>query len=175
MSRYPAKINLFKVNNRNTRKKYEICSKVTMKTQERRHWRLPNISCAFHLRPATRGKVLVSFFIWQVSSSIVTIAKHIFSYKVILGLQSVSHFRQHIKDIIDKIMYALSYFFLMKSHVTDVLSKSTKINKCLGPATLLKKRLWHRCFPVNFCEISKNRTYFFTEHLLGGCFCLSSS
>ena len=20
---------------------------------------------------------------------------------------------------------------------------------------LLKKRLWHRCFPVNFCEISK--------------------
>ena len=27
---------------------------------------------------------------------------------------------------------------------------------CLRPATLLKKRLWHRCFPVNFCEISKN-------------------
>ena len=31
------------------------------------------------------------------------------------------------------------------------------------PATLLKKRLWYRCFPVNFCEISKNT--FFTEHL----------
>ena len=23
-------------------------------------------------------------------------------------------------------------------------------------ATLLKKRLWNKCFPVNFCEISKN-------------------
>ena len=25
-------------------------------------------------------------------------------------------------------------------------------NKVAGPATLLKKRLWHRCFPVNFVE-----------------------
>ena len=33
----------------------------------------------------------------------------------------------------------------------------------LRPATLLKKRLWHWGFPVNFCEISKN--IFFAEHL----------
>ena len=33
----------------------------------------------------------------------------------------------------------------------------------LRPATLLKKRLWHRCFPVNFQKISKDT--FFTEHL----------
>ena len=26
----------------------------------------------------------------------------------------------------------------------------------LSPATSFKKRLWHRCFPVEFCEISKN-------------------
>ena len=31
------------------------------------------------------------------------------------------------------------------------------------PATLLKKRLWHRCFPVNFGKFL--RTPFFTEHL----------
>ena len=31
------------------------------------------------------------------------------------------------------------------------------------PATLLKKRLWHRCFPVNFVKYL--RTPFFTEHL----------
>ena len=31
---YPANICLFKVNNRNTRKRCEICSKVTLKTQE---------------------------------------------------------------------------------------------------------------------------------------------
>ena len=32
----PANIYLFKVNNRNTRKRYEICSKLTIKTPERR-------------------------------------------------------------------------------------------------------------------------------------------
>ena len=31
------------------------------------------------------------------------------------------------------------------------------------PAVLLKKRLWHRFFPVTFAKISKNT--FFTEHL----------
>ena len=30
-------------------------------------------------------------------------------------------------------------------------------------ATLLKKRFWHRCFPVNFAKLLK--TLFFTEHL----------
>ena len=30
---------------------------------------------------------------------------------------------------------------------------------CLRPATLLKKRLWHRCFPVNFAKFL--RTPFF--------------
>ena len=31
------------------------------------------------------------------------------------------------------------------------------------PATLLKKRLWHRCFPVDFAKFQ--RTLFLTEHL----------
>ena len=31
------------------------------------------------------------------------------------------------------------------------------------PATLLKKRLWHRCFPVNFTKFL--RTAFFIKHL----------
>ena len=33
----------------------------------------------------------------------------------------------------------------------------------LKPAPLLKKRLWHRCFPVNFVKYL--RTSFFIEHL----------
>ena len=37
--RDPASIYLFKVNNRNTRARCEICSKLTIKTPERRHWR----------------------------------------------------------------------------------------------------------------------------------------
>ena len=34
----PASIYLLKVNNRNTRTRCEICSKLTIKTPERRHW-----------------------------------------------------------------------------------------------------------------------------------------
>ena len=34
----PVNIYLFKVNNRNIRKRCEICSKLTIKTTERRHW-----------------------------------------------------------------------------------------------------------------------------------------
>ena len=33
---YPANINMFKVNNRSTRTRCEICSKLTIKTSERR-------------------------------------------------------------------------------------------------------------------------------------------
>ena len=35
--------------------------------------------------------------------------------------------------------------------------------KSLRPTTLLKKRHWHRCFPVNFSKFL--RTPFFIEHL----------
>ena len=34
----------------------------------------------------------------------------------------------------------------------------------LRPATLLKKRFWHRCFPLNFAKYL--RTPFLTEHLV---------
>ena len=37
---YPAGIYLFKVNNRNTRTRCEICSKLTIKIPERRYWQL---------------------------------------------------------------------------------------------------------------------------------------
>ena len=45
------------------------------------------------------------------------------------------------------------------------LSQSLFFNKvaALRPATLLKKSLWHRCFPLNFAKFL--RTPFFMEHL----------
>ena len=39
ISSYPIDIYMFKVNNRHTRTRCEICSKLTIKTPERRHWR----------------------------------------------------------------------------------------------------------------------------------------
>ena len=47
-------------------------------------------------------------------------------------------------------------------YVKSVLRNFTKFTG-LRPATLLKKRLWRRCFPVNFANILI--TPFFTEHL----------
>ena len=38
-NRYPASIYLLKVNNRNTRTRCEICSKLTIKTPEQSRWR----------------------------------------------------------------------------------------------------------------------------------------
>ena len=53
------------------------------------------------------------------------------------------------------------------------ISQNSQENTCVShyfdkvadvrPATLLNKRLWHRCFPVNFSKILT--TSFFTEHL----------
>ena len=39
LSVIPANIYLFKVNNKDTRKRCKICSKLTIKTPERRDWR----------------------------------------------------------------------------------------------------------------------------------------
>ena len=45
------------------------------------------------------------------------------------------------------------------------LRQSLFFNKVAGvsPATLLKKRFWHRCFPVNFVKYLRTPT--FIEHL----------
>ena len=44
------------------------------------------------------------------------------------------------------------------------ISQNSQEHTCARvPATLLKKRLWHRCFPVNFVKFL--RTLIFTEHL----------
>ena len=60
----------------------------------------------------------------------------------------------------------------VKKIFLEILQNSQKstcaslfFNKFVGlrPATLLKKRLWHRCFPVNFAKFL--RTTFLTEHL----------
>ena len=46
----------------------------------------------------------------------------------------------------------------------DFFQNNADISKIKAwPAILFKKRLWHRCFPVNFAKFL--RTPFFTEHL----------
>ena len=62
-------------------------------------------------------------------------------------------------------------------HLCQILSfnkvAGLLFNKVVGlrPATLLKNRLWHRCFPVNFCEISKNTFCYRTPPVAASVYC----
>ena len=49
------------------------------------------------------------------------------------------------------------------------LCQSLFFNKVAGlrPATLLKNRLWHRCFPVNFAKFQRTP---FSQNTSSGCF-----
>ena len=51
------------------------------------------------------------------------------------------------------------------------LRQSLFFNKVAGPmpASLLQKRLWHRCFPVNFAKFLRTP---FLKNTSGGCFWL---
>ena len=58
---------------------------------------------------------------------------------------------------------------MLPSEISQNLQENTcakasfLIKKGLGPSTLLKKKLWRRCFPVNFAKFLNS--LFFTEHL----------
>ena len=43
----------------------------------------------------------------------------------------------------------------------------TRVSSRLRSTTLLKKRLWHRCFPVNFVKFLRTP---FLQNTSGGCF-----
>ena len=45
---FPAGTYLLKVNSRNTRTRCEVCSKLTIKTPERRHWHHSGVFKIFH-------------------------------------------------------------------------------------------------------------------------------
>ena len=50
-----------------------------------------------------------------------------------------------------------------KKGILRNFAKFTAKHLCQRPVNLFKKRLWHRCFPVNFAKLL--RTPFLTEHL----------
>ena len=57
----------------------------------------------------------------------------------------------------------MKYLQLQKQPLEVFYKKRCSVTKGLRTATLLKKRLWHRYFSVNFEKFL--RTFFFTEHL----------
>ena len=66
----------------------------------------------------------------------------------------------HLCDVYRVILRSITWFSVnIKIHLSQVCNiqrheADSEQNSILGlrPATLLKKRLWHRCFPVNFAK-----------------------
>ena len=66
------------------------------------------------------------------------------------ALKSFANFRSNHRRFSVRIGVLRNFAKLTGKH----LCQSLFLNKVAGlrPATLLKKRLWHRCFPVNFAK-----------------------
>ena len=61
------------------------------------------------------------------------------------------------------------FFKISRNSQENTCARVSFFNKVAGlrPATLLKKRLWHRCFPVNFAKFLRN---LFSQNTSSGCF-----
>ena len=70
---------------------------------------------------------------------------------------------QSCKGMNQKVWHAFQYSVANKSLLLNVLQFIFRFIQKQSPRRLLKKRLWHKCFPVNFAKFP--RTPFFTEHL----------
>ena len=86
--------------------------------------------------------------------------------KIIIDLKhtlksEITHYRSSQQEVFCKKGVLRNFSKFTGKHLCPRLF----FNKVAGlrPATLLKKRLWHRCFPVNFAKFL--RIPFFTEHL----------
>ena len=78
-------------------------------------------------------------------------------FSLILVADTKIIFRYSFVEVASLIYWNL-YFFDMEEGVAQTCSV-----KKVFLEILLKNRLWHRCFPVNFAKFL--RTPFFTEHL----------
>ena len=78
-----------------------------------------------------------------------------------LSVELLSVLKSSRQEVFCKKVVLKNFFKFTVKHLCHGLF----FNKVAGlrPATLLKKRLWHRCFPVNFAKFL--RTPFLIEHL----------
>ena len=90
-------------------------------------------------------KLLVSLFLYNVYGNKLVVKIHTYVKK--------RNYFAFIQKVRPEIFYKIDVLKHFRS------SRPVR----LRPATLLKMRLWHRCFPVNFAKFL--RTSYFTEHL----------
>ena len=83
----------------------------------------------------------------------------------------VTNYKNALQQVLCKLgsiyyLYSSKYFgkYWFRSHVYLISSKKLKETNCFSKEdSLIKKSVWHRCFPVNFAKFL--RTPFFTKHL----------
>ena len=46
--------------------------------------------------------------------------------------------------------------------ISEPVVRTFSVDKVFRPATLLKKRLWHRCFPLNFAKFLRTSLFYRT-------------
>ena len=79
------------------------------------------------------------------------------------------------KSAITKVLLRVTVYYYYVTYASEAVAKSCSVKKAYleilqnsqknacARVSFLKKRFWHRCFPVNFAKIF--RTSFLTEHL----------
>ena len=84
------------------------------------------------------------------------------SLQILINLYRSITFRGSRPDMSSKKGVLTSFTKFTGKHLCQSLFFNK--NAVLSPATLLKKKLWHRCFPANSVKFIK--TPFYKEHLL---------
>ena len=122
-------------------------------------------SCLYIFVNKELSLISFAFFLHCRSQKYYEKSSTFFSLLVILTTKLYHHVNQRL--LVDNSFIILEFFensnfadYLWMFPYSKVLSKFLLIkrNEKIGlrSATLLKKRLWHRCFPVNFVKFFKN-------------------
>ena len=87
----------------------------------------------------------------------------------IWSVQKVLHFTLLIEAVAQRCSLRKLFLEISQNYEENTCTRVSFLIKLQAvPATLLKKRLCHRCFPVNFAKFLRTR---FLKITSGGCFC----
>ena len=100
-----------------------------------------------------------AFILWK---QVCNIPPSFFEYRYVIGFRKKAEWR-HPETVVRRCSVTKGVPRNFAKLTGKYLCPSLRFNNIASrPATLLKQRLWHRCFPANFAKFL--RTYFFTEH-----------
>ena len=105
--------------------------------------------------------------IWHIFVKMPTVSKLVLMFVTFTDWDDVSlvNVRSSSPEVFCKKVILKIFAKFIEKHLCQSFLFNTVVG--LRPATLLKKRLWHRCFPVNFGKYLRTPLLYNTS---GGCF-----